>query len=57
MQINYLSLSIGLLGAAKLILNAFGLDIISDNEINAIGNGVATIATIVGVYMNHKKPV
>ncbi len=55
MQVNYYSLAIGLLGASKLILNSFGLDIITDNDINAIANGAAAVATVVGVYMNHKK--
>lgn len=53
MQTNYLTLTVAILGAAKLVLNAFGVDIISDNDINNIANGVAAVISIVGVYMNH----
>lgn len=57
MKTNYLTLTVAILGAAKLILNAFGLDIISDNDVNNIANGVAAVISIVGVYMNHhQKP-
>ncbi|MEC0227173.1 hypothetical protein [Paenibacillus alba] len=55
MKVNYYTLSLGLLGAAKLILNAFGLDLIQDDTVNAIANGVAAVLSIVGVYANHQK--
>lgn len=55
MKVNYLTLTLGLLGAAKLILNAYGLDIIQDDDINAIANGVAALLSVVGVYTNHQK--
>ena len=55
MKVNYFTLSLGLLGAAKLILNAFGLDLIQDDNMNAITNGVAAVLSIIGVYANHQK--
>ncbi|WP_167388023.1 hypothetical protein [Paenibacillus ferrarius] len=55
MKVNYFTLSLGLLGAAKLILNAFGLDLIQDDNMNAIANGVAAVLSIIGVYANHQK--
>lgn len=57
MKVNYYTLILGLLGAAKLILNAYGLDIIQDDEMNAIANGVAAVLSVIGVYTNHQKPV
>ncbi|GGA02865.1 hypothetical protein GCM10008018_56170 [Paenibacillus marchantiophytorum] len=55
MKVNYYTLSLGLLGAAKLILNAFGLELIHDEDMNAIANGVAAVISIIGVYANHQK--
>lgn len=50
---NVTTLAIGLLGAAKLVLDGFGWNIISDDQINSIANGVAAIVTIAGVVMSH----
>jgi hypothetical protein len=55
MAVNYYTLAIGLLGAVKLVLDSFGVTIINDVQMNAIANGIAALATVVGVYMNHKK--
>jgi uncharacterized membrane protein len=52
---NAVTITIGLLGAAKLVLDAFGVHIISDGQINDIANGVASLVTVVGVYMTHNK--
>ena len=50
------SLGIAILGALKLILESvFKVDLISDEQINAIANGAAAIITIVGVAMSHRK--
>ncbi|SDN72419.1 hypothetical protein SAMN04487897_104203 [Paenibacillus sp. yr247] len=57
MKMNYFTLTLGLLGAAKLILNAYGLDIIHDDDMNAIANGVAALLSVIGVYTNHQKSV
>lgn len=53
--INWTSLTITVLGAAKIVLEAFNVDVINDDMINNIANGVAAIATIVGVFMSHRK--
>lgn len=54
-NINIVSITIAILGAGKMILESFGVDLIDDNQINAIANGVAAIVTIVGVLMSHRK--
>jgi len=45
----------GLLGAAKLALEAFGYSIITDDQINAIANGVAAVAAVVAAWMNNHR--
>ena len=40
---------IAILGAAKLVTDAFGLQIITSDQINDIANGLAALATVVGV--------
>ncbi len=52
---NITTLIIGLLSAVKLILQAFGVDIINSTEINQIADGVAALCTIVAVFMKHEK--
>jgi hypothetical protein len=52
---NVVVLITGLLGAAKLALEAFGYSIITDDQINAIANGVAAVATVVAAWMNNRK--
>jgi len=42
----------GLLGAVKLAAGSFGYDIISDEQINAIANGVSAIAAVIATLMN-----
>jgi len=42
----------GLLGAVKLATEAFGVSIISDDQINAIANGVSAVAAIIATLMN-----
>ena len=46
----------GLLGAVKLATNAFGLDIISDDQINTIANGVSAVAAVIATLINRTKP-
>lgn len=45
----------GLLGAAKVITDAFGWHIITNPEINDITNGVAAVMTIISVVMSHER--
>jgi phi LC3 family holin len=40
---------IAMLGAIKLITDAFGYSLITNEQINAIANGVATLVTVIGV--------
>jgi len=53
-NINWVTLVPALLGAIKLILQPFGVEI-SDQNINEIANGAAALATIIGVLMSHRK--
>lgn len=55
MQINMVTIIIAILGAIKIVLQAFNLNIITDENINAIANGVSAVATIAGVFMSHRK--
>lgn len=52
---NYYTLTLSLLGAVKLVLNSFGINIITDHMANDLANAIATIITIVGVIMTHLK--
>lgn len=49
------TLIIGLLAAVKIILQAFGIDIISDTQMNQIADGIAALATVIAVFMKHEK--
>jgi peptidoglycan hydrolase-like protein with peptidoglycan-binding domain len=53
---NIVSLTLTLLGALKIILEAFGLHVISDQQINDIANGAAAVCTIAGVLLSHNRP-
>ncbi|MDP4158365.1 MAG: hypothetical protein Q8911_01190 [Bacillota bacterium] len=50
------ALVVAVLGAAKLVTDAFGMPILTDESINAIANGVAAVATIVGILINRDAP-
>jgi uncharacterized protein YebE (UPF0316 family) len=52
---NYYTITLSLLGVLKLVLNAFGMDLVTDKNANEIANAVATILSIVGVIMAHVK--
>lgn len=57
-QTNYVTMIVGVLGALKLIFQAYGYTFITDDQINAVANGIAGLITVgVGIYMNHKKEV
>jgi len=45
----------GILGGIKLILTAFGVDVITDDQINSIANGFASIFTVIGVGVSWSK--
>lgn len=54
-DINWATLIVALLGAAKLVLESFGINIITDDQINAIANAAAAVAAVIGVVMSHRK--
>jgi len=43
---------VGLVGALKLATDAFGLNIITDDQVNAIANGVSAVAAIIATLIN-----
>ncbi|MBB6731879.1 hypothetical protein [Cohnella zeiphila] len=54
-SINYVTLVVALLGAAKIILESFGITVITDDVIDQASNAVAGIVTLLGVIMSHRK--
>ena len=46
------TLVVAILGAIKLVLDVAGIPVLTDENINAIANGVAAVATIVGILIN-----
>jgi len=46
------TLVVAILGAIKLVLDVAGVPVLTDDNINAIANGVAAVATIVGILIN-----
>jgi hypothetical protein len=42
----------GLIGALKLATDAFGLNLISDDQVNAITNGVSAVAAVIAAAIN-----
>lgn len=52
---NAYTLTAAILGAAKLILESFGVSVITNQEIDAIANGVGAAAVIAGIAINHFK--
>jgi uncharacterized membrane protein len=53
-QVNWTTLVPGLISAAKLVLQSFGIDI-PDEHINAIVNGAAAVGAIIAIFLSHKK--
>lgn len=45
-------LVVSILGAVKLVTDAFGISFLDDNSINSIANGVAALATVIGILIN-----
>lgn len=48
-------LAAGILGAVKLLLDSTGHPIITDDQVNALANGVAALAAILAAYTNNHK--
>lgn len=57
MQINWVTLIPALVGAIKLILQPFGIDLtfVTDEKVNDIANGVAALAAIIGILATNRK--
>ncbi|NTV91009.1 MAG: hypothetical protein HGA22_11730 [Clostridiales bacterium] len=47
----------GVIGAVKLATDAFGITLISNEQVNVIADGLAAIVTVAGVVVSHDKAV
>jgi uncharacterized membrane protein len=54
-NINWYTLIASLVGALKLSLQPFGIEI-PDQQYNELANGAAALITIIGVFLSHRKP-
>lgn len=52
---NYYTMTLSILGVLKLVLDAFGMKLITNQNTNEIANAVATLLTFFGVIMTHIK--
>jgi uncharacterized membrane protein len=50
------ALFVAVLSAVKLITDAFGYQVFTDEQINDISNGLASIFTVVGILINRDVP-
>ena len=50
------ALFIAVLGAVKLVTDAFGFQLLTNEQVNDISNGLAALATVVGILMNRDAP-
>ena len=46
-----------IVGAVKLMTDAFGLTLISNEQVNVIADGLAALATVAGVIVSHDQVV
>ena len=53
-RLNKPAFYVAILGAVKLMTDAFGIQLISDDQINAVANGLAALATVVGVAIGYE---
>jgi len=51
------ALMIAVLGAVKLVTDAFGIVVLTNDNINAIANGVSAVATVIGILINRDTAV
>ncbi|MED1788103.1 hypothetical protein P4V47_11490 [Brevibacillus laterosporus] len=45
----------GVLGSIKLLTEAYGYSVITDDQINAIANGLSAVAAVIAAFMNNFK--
>lgn len=50
------ALVVAVLGAVKLVTDAFGMQILTNENINAIANGVSAVVTVIGILINRDAP-
>jgi len=48
------ALAIAILGAVKLVTDAFGFQLLTNDSINEIANGVSAVATVIGILINRE---
>jgi len=46
------ALVLALLGAVKLVTDGFGIQILTNESINEIANGVSAVVTVIGILIN-----
>lgn len=57
---NITALVVSVIGALKLVLNAFGVDLLANVDENAVANAIATLVAVGGpIFMHflHKKQI
>lgn len=54
-KINWVTLVPAVMGGVKLILQSFGVDVITDDLIDQVANVAASLAVIIGIIATHKK--
>jgi len=45
----------GIIGSIKLLADTLGYQIITDDQVNAIANGVSAVVTILAVLLNNRQ--
>lgn len=50
------ALIIAIGGAIKLVTDSFGYHILTDENINAIANGISAVVAIIGILINRDAP-
>lgn len=45
----------GIVGSIKLLADTLGYQIITDEQVNAIANGVSAVVAIIAVFLNNRQ--
>jgi len=45
----------GIVGSIKLLADTLGYQIITDEQVNAIANGVSAVVAIIAVFLNNRR--
>ncbi|TPG84277.1 hypothetical protein EEL32_16045 [Brevibacillus laterosporus] len=54
-QGNITMLVAGIVGSIKLLADTSGYQIITDEQVNAIANGVSAVVAIIAVFLNNRQ--